>query len=293
MVRWGSRGQPCSLLCRARVSLCWLSSTGQACLARLERPPGASAPLRVRQLLALRRCSIRLELAREVVQARIDSQLDAARHYQRQGCRPEPALLEQLQAMAAAVPGARNLAVLRGLEGQATALWFRLFAALLQPPWTFPGRSRRPPADPANSLLSLGSTLLTQRVTAALEGRGLEPALGVLHEYRAGRPSLACDLVEPLRVPAVERWVLALCNQGQVQPADFGPGKGGGVYLQRGRFGYVVADWERHWLVRGLQGLLDHWVERFVARLRGRGPTLPDGADRAPQAPGQAEEQPL
>src|SRR5205085_1352949 len=75
--------------------------------------------------------------------------------------------------------------------------------ACWSPPWTFPDRTRRPPTDPVKPLLSLGYTWLLGRVTARVEAAGYEPSLGGLHDYRPGRPSLGCDLIEPLRVPAV------------------------------------------------------------------------------------------
>ena len=78
---------------------------------------------------------------------------------------------------------------------------------LLRPPWRFVQRVRRPPTDPVNALLSLGYTWVLTRTVARCEAAGLEVNLGGLHDYRPGRPSLACDLMEPLRVPAVDRWV--------------------------------------------------------------------------------------
>ena len=101
-------------------------------------------------------------------------------------------------------------------RGRSLCPWFEFFGKLLLPPWQLSRRVRRPPTDPVNALLSLGYTLLLQRTLAACEAVGLDAALGSLHEYHPGRPSLACDLMEPLRVPAVDRWVIALCNQHRI-----------------------------------------------------------------------------
>ena len=103
-----------------------------------------------------------------------------------------------------------------GHRGQRQLRWFELLGRLLNPPWQFSRRVRRPPTDPVNALLSLAYTWLTNRATARIQAHGLEVALGALHEYHPGRPSLACDLIEPLRVPIVDRWLVKTCNRNEV-----------------------------------------------------------------------------
>src|SRR4051794_19751513 len=103
------------------------------------------------------------------------------------------------------LPGATNADQVRGFEGAASAAWFAFLGGLFEPPWSFRARARRPPTDPVNALLSLGYTWLLNRMNARAEAAGYEIYLGGLHEYRAGRPSLGCDLIESLRIPAVDR----------------------------------------------------------------------------------------
>jgi CRISPR-associated protein Cas1 len=188
--------------------------------------------------------------------------------------------LKILEDQAAA---ADNLDVLRGVEGSASKAWFDLLGALLRPPWQFTHRQRRPPPDPVNALLSLGYTWLLTRTVARIEAAGLEVALGALHEYRAGRPSLACDLMEPLRVPAVDRWVVGLCNGGQLGTADF-VAENGGVRLHSDVFGRILTTWQTHWTDGGHDEGLGELVQGVVAHLRRSENPLPAPLE-APQEP--------
>ena len=176
-------------------------------------------------------------------------------------------LLNRLKTFEEQAAGAKNLDVLRGVEGAASAAWFVLLGALLRPPWQFTQRRRRPPTDPVNALLSLGYTWLLARTVARCEAAGLEVNLGGLHEYRPGRPSLACDVMEPLRVPAVDRWVVGLCNGGQLRTADF-VAENGGVRLHSDAFGRILTTWQTHWTDGGHDKGLGELVQGVVALLR-------------------------
>lgn len=116
---------------------------------------------------------------------------------------------------------------MRGLEGIAAAAYFQGFAAAIRPPkqgsriFRFDGRNRRPPEDPVNALLSFLYTLLKNDYQSALEGVGLDPAVGYLHTLRPGRPALALDMMEELRAPLCDRLALSLINRGQITENDF------------------------------------------------------------------------
>lgn len=124
---------------------------------------------------------------------------------------------------------------LRGLEGEAAATYFDVFGLLVRtddPLLGFRGRSRRPPLDAMNALLSLFYTLLTHDCRGALESVGLDPAVGFLHRDRPGRPSLALDLMEEFRPVLADRLALSLVNRRQVTVADFKTLDNGAVLLQ-------------------------------------------------------------
>jgi len=125
--------------------------------------------------------------------------------------------------------------VMRGLEGEAAQAYFSVFNHLLRagnPALSFKGRSRRPPLDAVNALLSFLYTLLTHDCRSALETTGLDPAVGFLHRDRPGRPSLALDLVEEFRPLLADRLALSLINRQQLNERDFRTLDNGAVLLK-------------------------------------------------------------
>jgi CRISPR-associated protein Cas1 len=120
---------------------------------------------------------------------------------------------------------------LQGLEGQASALYFQNFRHLLNQPDLFSGRTRRPPLDPVNALLSYGYTILLNQVMSALCTVGLDPYIGYLHGTRFGKPALALDLMEEFRPLVVDSVVLTLFNNNILQAKDFITELGGACRL--------------------------------------------------------------
>lgn len=106
------------------------------------------------------------------------------------------------------------------------------------------GRSRRPPLDPVNALLSFLYTLLTHDCRSALESVGLDPAAGFLHRDRPGRPSLALDLMEEMRPVLADRLALSLINRRQVRARDFTVQDGGAVLMQEDARKTVLTAWQ-------------------------------------------------
>lgn len=116
------------------------------------------------------------------------------------------------------------LDLLRGIEGEGAAIYFEAFRNLIKNPdsaFKFSGRTRRPPTDPVNAMLSLGYSMLANDCASALEGVGLDPAAGIMHSLRPGRNSLALDLMEEMRGYIVDRFVISLINNRQISPSDF------------------------------------------------------------------------
>jgi CRISPR-associated protein Cas1 len=257
-----------SKLAGAGVAVAFLSADGSRLLARITPENDARVLGRVMQHRVLADPALRLRLARSIVAEKIHSQAGAARHYQRQGKRIEGATIDRLVGLGERAGQAVTHAELLGLEGVASAAWYDIFSGLLAKPWTFPRRSRRPPADPANAMLSLGYTFLYHRMVAACQAAGLETGLGALHAYRAGRQSLACDLMEPLRVPVVDRWVIGAINQRRVTPEDFHAVDGAGIRLTKRAFPRVIADWERQWWEGRTSAVVTERVRIFAAEVR-------------------------
>jgi CRISPR-associated protein Cas1 len=175
---------------------------------------------------------------------------------------------------------------IRGCEGDAARSYFGVFDALVRedrPSFTLNGRTRRPPLDRMNALLSFAYTLVLHDCVAAAEGVGLDPQVGYLHVLRPGRPALGLDLMEELRPVLADRLVLSLVNRRQVQRDDFVERAGGAVSLtDAARRRFLIAyqerkqDEVRHAVVGKKMplGLVPHVQARLLARhLRG---DLPD-----------------
>lgn len=129
----------------------------------------------------------------------------------------------RLSAYARQLTECADMDAMRGVEGVAASAYFACFDDMLECPqgYVFQTRSRRPPANEVNAVLSFTYTLLTHRMVAALESVGLDPAAGYMHALRPGRPSFALDMIEELRSPLCDRLVLSLFNKGQLGKGDF------------------------------------------------------------------------
>jgi CRISPR-associated protein Cas1 len=172
---------------------------------------------------------------------------------------------------------------LRGLEGAASAEYFRVFGEMLSEPWTFAGRVRRPPKDPVNALLSYGYTLATAEVSRQLAWAGFDLRIGMIHGLRYGRESLPLDLVEELRAPVVDRFTLGLLNTRQLVEEDFEREEGTGAVrlTSDGRRRYL-GWWEELMMERAV-GLRNEPEGVEGARRVGRG-SQPDEQDSGGKA---------
>jgi len=131
---------------------------------------------------------------------------------------------DSLAEIASELAGIDNIDSLRGAEGAAAQGYFRVFDDMIKsndPEMEFDRRSKHPPLNNANALMSFMYMLLKNDVQSALESVGLDPACGFLHTLRPGRPSLALDMMEELRAPLCDRMTLSLVNLRQITADDF------------------------------------------------------------------------
>lgn len=222
--------------------------------ARLEGEVSGNVLLRRAQHHAVDNAAFTLEAARAVVAGKVRNQ----RQVLQRGARDtkvaddEARLTRAAQDLAAslrALPDATDLDVLRGIEGEAARTYFEALNLLVRPDqrehFTMNGRSRRPPRDRMNALLSFLYSMWTNDCRSAIEAAGLDPQIGFLHALRPGRAALALDLVEEFR-PLADRLALTLVNRGQLAPTDFVEREGGAVLLEGdARKAVVVAYQER------------------------------------------------
>lgn len=184
----------------------------------------------------------------------------------------------------AEAPESKNaeLDALRGVEGEASALYFNVFDHMItaqKDAFQFTLRSRRPPLDPLNALLSFLYSVLSNDARSACEAAGLDAAVGFLHRDRPGRPSLALDLMEELRPVLADRLVLSLINRQQVKASGFTIEATGGVRMDDATRKTVIGAYQKRkqetilhpFLNEKLTlGLVIHLQARLLARhLRG------------------------
>ena len=168
---------------------------------------------------------------------------------------------------------------IRGYEGEAAALYFGTIDALVivdDATLRFERRSRRPPRNAFNALLSFGYAMLLNDCIAALQAVGLDPWTGFLHVEHPGRPSLALDLMEEFRAYTIDRMILALINRKQIASADFESDPAGGVTLKDGARKTFLSEYQtrkgreiQHPLLEQPipAGLLPHVQARLLSRV--------------------------
>jgi CRISPR-associated protein Cas1 len=190
-----------------------------------------------------------LPLARAFVAGKIRNQRTLVRRHA-----PEESLaaVGQLAGLVARCEEARSVGELLGIEGTAARLYFGEFPRLLKrsgETFSFEARNRRPPTDPVNALLSFVYALLVRDTTVAALAAGLDPQIGLLHQPRFGRPSLALDLAEEFRPLVGDSTVATAINNGEIRERDF-VRRGGAVALtERGRK-RVIQAYERRVHIR-------------------------------------------
>ncbi len=178
---------------------------------------------------------VRLQLAREVIRAKIHNQRVML---MRNGDVPDR-VTSLMANFRDSTESARDLTALLGIEGSAAALYFEQFESMLKQraDWKFDwrGRNRRPPRDPVNALLSLGYSMLAKELTGVCYSVGLDPFLGFMHQPRYGRPALALDLMEEFRPLIADSVAISLINRGELGPEDFIKSANGMFLTDKGR----------------------------------------------------------
>ena len=255
----------------------WFTAQGEF-RARLVGPTSGNVLLRRAQHRALDDLEKAVYLARRFVEAKVKNARTVLQRAVRERS-PTSRLLEAVEeyrTILKRLEGASSLDEVRGLEGQAAARYFGVFNELfVTDEFSFEGRTKRPPRDPVNALISFLYALLLNDCVAALEGVGLDPQVGYLHALRPGRPALALDLLEEFRAWWADRLALALLNRRQLSRKHFETRPGGSVYLNESGRRIVIEAYQRrkqemirHPLIedRIPIGLLPHLQARLLAR---------------------------
>lgn len=220
------------------ICVSFLSARGRF-LARVVGPTTGNVLLRREQYRQADDEAASLKIVRPIVAAKIANSravlLRSLRdHPDSPGGRSLEAAASQLATLVGQLEQTASVDGCRGIEGAAASAYFTVFDHLItqqKDAFCFRERSRRPPLDSVNALLSFVYTLLVHDLSGALESVGLDPAVGFLHRDRPGRPSLALDLMEEFRPWFADRLVMSLINLRQVSAANFTPTDSGAVQM--------------------------------------------------------------
>ncbi len=184
---------------------------------------GSNTQLRLAQYYAYSDDAIRLSIARKVVTAKINAQLKCLHHHN---------LKSNVGKFEDQIQQAQDNATLMGIEGGTTKEYFAQWRTLWDKSWHFQERNRRPPRDPVNALLSLSYTMGGNMVGQMIGSYGLDLSLGYLHVPQSNRPSLALDVLEPLR-PWIDQWLWQKMQDGLLTPKHFYQDKDQGCRLDK------------------------------------------------------------
>lgn len=237
----------------AGITISHLDPNGRF-LARVEGPRTGNVLLRRAQFRAADDAARTLPIVRGIVAAKAANQRTVIRRALRdhgEAIGPAAATLQAAEQRLGEIAGrtlaTADVATLRGLEGEAANVYFACFGHLVRIPgedFAFRGRSRRPPLDRINALLSFLYAMLGHDCRSALEAHGLDPQVGFLHADRPGRASLALDLMEELRPVLADRLALSLVNRRQLAADDFLIEEAGGVRLADEARKRVLVAWQ-------------------------------------------------
>ncbi len=241
IVSFSYKGASPSLMgaCAARnINLCFMTPSGRF-FARASGSDHGNVLLRKQQYRLSDDESASCKIARNFIFGKVyNCRWSLSRTVRDHAMRVDTTMIEEASRhLANALPrilSAENLESLRGLEGEAAALYFGVFDNLLlnrKESFYFTGRTRRPPLDNVNAMLSFTYTLLANDCASALEGNGLDSYVGFLHRDRPGRKSLALDLLEELRPEFADKIVITLINYKIMKPDFFEKRENGSVQM--------------------------------------------------------------
>jgi CRISPR-associated endonuclease Cas1/group II intron reverse transcriptase/maturase len=246
-----------SLALRRRIPIMYLSQKGRY-FGRLQVEGDAKVEYLMRQVECCQNPEFTRRQAEAIVKAKLHNsrillmRLNRRRKSQDVDAKLVKTAANDLEILMSKLPFADNMDVLRGYEGKAATIYFQTLGSLFSGEFKFEKRTKRPPTDPINSMLSLGYTLLSQNVFSFIQAVGLHTHFGNLHVPHDHHPALVSDLMEEWRAPLVDSLVAYLVNSQVFTIDDFTPpDERGGVYFQ----------------THALKKFLKHWEEKLQSEL--------------------------
>lgn len=214
---------------RREIPIIYCSQNGRY-YGRLQ-PDSHIGVKRQRKLADFNRTPVAMELAKKIIGAKIRNQIVVIRRYANERNLNFKEKYLKMQILRGKIDQVDNINELMGYEGNAAKIYFDSLNELVEPDFRFDCRSRRPPKDPFNAMLSLGYSILMNEVYGKLIAKGLNPYFGFIHQNRENHPSLASDLMEEWRMIIVDSTVLNMISRHEILAGHFQKENDGGVSL--------------------------------------------------------------
>lgn len=220
-------------LLKKDIPVTWISQTGEY-YGRLE-PPGHVHVAKQEKQILVRQGDFPLAMGKKIIQAKVHNQVTLLQRYNRRlSSKKVQACVEVILSQARRISNADSRDMLMGFEGIIAKNYFEALGVLVPAEFSFTKRSRRPPLDPFNALLSLGYTLVFREMYTAVASEGLHPYFGFLHALKNHHPALVSDLMEEWRTPIVDSLVLYLIQRKEIKTEHFTKAPGGkGIFLTK------------------------------------------------------------
>lgn len=163
----------------------------------------------------------KLQFSKRIIEAKIRNQSVVLRRYARHSQQDIQRVIVEMNNMYKKVSSAVSIEQIMGYEGTAAKIYFRVLGELIDSEFAFKGRTRRPPTDPFNSMISLGYSVILNELYGKIEGKGLNPYFGVMHKDREKHPTLASDLMEEWRAVLIDSTAMSMLNGHELTKDNF------------------------------------------------------------------------
>lgn len=195
-------------------------SKGGSYFGRLQSTGHVNAE-RQRKQSALYETEFALEIAKRIISAKLKNQMVVLRRYEKSGKTSVGESLKMLHICRDKVTYCKTISEVMGYEGQGAKAYFEGLSMLIDSDFSFQGRSKRPPRDEFNSMISLGYSILMNELYGKIESKGLNPYFGFMHKDKEKHPTLASDMMEEWRAVIVDSTVMSMINGHEIQKDDF------------------------------------------------------------------------
>ena len=226
-----------------------------------------------------------LGLSQRIIEAKIRNQIVLLRRYARHQTHEIDQTIQKMKNMILHLHSCKTISQLMGYEGAAARAYFHELGNLIVPEFSFQTRSRRPPKDAFNSMISLGYSIVMNEIVGKLEGKGLNAYFGFLHSDREKHPTLASDLMEEWRAVIVDSVAMSLANGHEISPEQFYVGDDEGVFLTPEGFKCFIRKLENKFVTESryvsevdygmnFRRAMDHQICSYIRALEHEDPEL-------------------